>query len=367
MFLFRCCVNTPQLPDGPEGDRGPAARASGGAAAQAQQEGVVADWSFDAPPEGPVLPFGLSHPIDRSPGAPITFGSVHGLSESAVARGDLHVAYLGRLTTPGKDILDDIIFKPLLGIRENELQMAASLALCSSHEMRNNLAMCDLAQRLNFDVVPQTWPAVDWSPGKQPVLGIAMSRAIGVPARDAGELLRHPEAMRHAVQMQLLDFIMGEQGRHSRNYFVGHGEDGTLHLTAIDNDGCAHPELRASNHMFKLSAIDLPPVVDSQMAHSILNLTPQELAVMLEKRAVPQGEIDSALRRLERLQAHIRQLEGRPGGVIGPGDWREPWEVHHVWNSHIARELHYQNPNAVFIPLQMDVASAVAVEVPYAV
>lgn len=191
-----------------------------------------------------------------------------------------------------------------------------------------NLATCDVAKELGFDVVPRTEIGIHKPPtGGEPQLGLVMEKAQGKPARQCGALLLDPDVRREVTKLQLLDHITGQGDRHGNNYFIQKDSNGKVRVTGIDNDQCFGKDLHDPNgiaqgkepHNKGFRGTLMPPIVDTDMYEAVMSLTPDKLEATLKGKLTPE-EIAAAKDRLQGVQQHMRALL-ITGMVIQPNEW----------------------------------------------
>ena len=127
--------------------------------------------------------------------------------------------------------------------------------------------------------------------------GIFMEKAKGVEAEDfpkLGNSVKPPEGdlslrqiknldddkyakvvgglMRQANRLEWFDMITGQGDRHSHNFFVSVGKDGTVSVKGIDNDAC-FPEYRTGIRTFQLTK-DKADLLKAVIADTAENLYP---------------------------------------------------------------------------------------------
>jgi hypothetical protein len=195
-----------------------------------------------------------------------------------------------------------------------------------------NLATCDIANKLKFNVVPQTEIGMSKPQGrKQPAqLGLVMSFAPGQPAaKTPPDVFRNAQVRAEITKLQLLDHLVGQGDRHGKNYFIEVGKDGTVVVTGIDNDQCLGKEpsdpngiaYAKSKSQRAFRGTTLPPVVDTDMRDAFRDMTANDLETLLGGKFSAE-EIQAAKDRLAGIKAHI--ADPNKCLVIAPGDWDKP-------------------------------------------
>jgi hypothetical protein len=232
------------------------------------------------------------------------------------------------------------VFKPLTDpdlTRKNKVErgwVAAKTGIDQYNPQiaMRNIATCNVAKLLGFDVVPRTEIGRGTPPpppdNQPPRLGLVMSQAQGNSARKADpDLFDDPAVRREITKLQLLDHLVGQGDRHSNNYFIERDSNGKVTVTGIDNDQCFGQNLRDPSGICQgktdqdkgFRGTKMPPVIDSDMAKTFQDLTPESLEATLTGKLKPE-EIAAAKDRLAGIKAHIMTLR-LSGNVISPDEW----------------------------------------------
>ncbi len=166
------------------------------------------------------------------------------------------------------------IFKPEAPGR----QAMENLAIAKGIEATQMVAQLNIASQKTADALGLGDVMVKTTVGSHNgEFGIFMEKAKGVEADDfpkLGKSVKPPEGdlslrqiknlddvkyakvvgglMRQANRLEWFDMITGQGDRHSHNFFVSVGKDGTVSVKGIDNDAC-FPEYRTGIRTFQLS------------------------------------------------------------------------------------------------------------------
>jgi hypothetical protein len=215
-----------------------------------------------------------------------------------------------------------------------------------------NLATCDVAQLLGFNVVPHTEIGSRTPPppppNQPPQLGLVMSRAQGKQgAKSPDALFGNPDVRREVTKLQLLDHLVGQGDRHGNNYFIHVDSNGKATVTGIDNDQCFGKDLHDPNGIARGPGEEsrgfrgtlLPPVIDTEMAKAFEDMTPESLEATLTGKLNP-AEIAAAKDRLAGIKQHIATLRST-GMIIRPDQWGSERVANALnsSNSYVARDL----------------------------
>ena len=203
---------------------------------------------------------------------------------------------------------------------------------CDPQTAARNLSTCRLAEELGFDVVVRTELGLHTLPeGTRPVLGLVMEVAPGQAARDVPpeiDVFTQPDTRREITKLQLLDCLTAQGDRHGRNYFIGVRPGSGVRVAGIDNDQCLgsrvrHPDVirRGLRHEpgRGYRGCGLPPVIDTDMARALEDLTPERVGQLLEDKLEP-DDVDATVERLFVIKDHIEHLR-QEGRIINPDAW----------------------------------------------
>ena len=81
--------------------------------------------------------------------------------------------------------------------------------------------------------------------------------------------------MRQANRLEWFDMITGQGDRHSHNFFISVGKDGTVSVKGIDNDAC-FPDYRTGIRTFQLTK-DKADILKDKMLETAVQLYPKSL------------------------------------------------------------------------------------------
>lgn len=239
----------------------------------------------------------------------------------------------------------DGVFKPLNTKEEGLVAEATGISHDNPQTAIRNLATCDFAKALRFDVVADTKMAALRMPGQaDPTVGMVMEKAQGKPALETDpNILLRPDVMRETTKLQLLDHLTGQGDRTPNNYFVHIDANGRANVTGIDNDQCFGKNLTDPNGIrftggdCVFRGTSMPQVVDSEMAAAIKNMTPDDVKTLLGGK-LSDAEVNATVSRLDGMKQHIAGLELQ-GRVIDPGGWGadSTWALLSADNSYARR------------------------------
>jgi hypothetical protein len=276
-----------------------------------------------------------------------TDGNLLGQPEK-LGSGAFNTVFSVTLAKPPDNKTFDGVFKPLGNQEHGWVAVTTGVPPNDPQIAMRNLATCDYAKALGFDVVPETRIAtISTGDGSGPKLGMVMEKAEGRNSEKMNHAaLENPEVARETTKLQLLDHLVGQGDRHQANYFIKVAPDGKVKITGIDNDQCFGAKLTDPNGIAWKGTDDcgfrgttMPPVVDTEMAKAINDLTPDKLSAMLGDK-LSQAEVGAAIQRLDGVKAHIAGLEAK-GLVIDPGNWGSAMKHMTPDNSYAARDYQY--------------------------
>ena len=217
-----------------------------------------------------------------------------------------------------------------------------------------NLSTCRLADELGFDVIVRTRLGTHTLPGAVqgagPQLGLVMEFAPGQAAfayPTDTDVFERPEVRRELTKLQLLDCLTAQGDRHSGNYFIDVRPDGGVRVAGFDNDQCLGSKVRDPAVIRRggrnepgrgYRSCGLPPVIDTDMARTLLQFTPRRVHELLDDKLLPE-EVDATVQRLTAIKNHIARLR-QEGRIIEPDGWAgADVSVHTDYtNSYFARE-----------------------------
>ena len=216
-----------------------------------------------------------------------------------------------------------------------------------------NLSTCRLAEELGFDVVVRTELGLHTLPGAtQPELGLVMEVAPGKAAGDlspgtTADVFTMNGVRREITKLQLLDCLTAQSDRHGHNYFLSDRPGGGVRVAGIDNDQCLgskvhHPDVLRRGLQGEpgkgFRGCGLPPVIDTDMAKTLEQLTPERVGQLLGDKLQP-DEVHATLQRLSAIKDHIAHLR-QEGRIIKPDGWADAIVDAHTdyTNSYFQRE-----------------------------
>jgi hypothetical protein len=244
----------------------------------------------------------------------------------------------------------DGVFKPLSTTENGWAAAATGIPLDDPQIAMRNLATVSYARKLGLDVVPETTVAV-LGATQGPMLGLMMERARGKPAATMDpSILNRPDVCAEVTKLQLLDHLTGQGDRHGANYFISIEPSGRAKVTGIDNDQCFGKDLTDPNGIQQVDGDNfrwgfrgtaLPPLVDTEMARKIHELTPGDIREMLGNK-LSESEIQAAIARHAGVKKHVETLRAR-GWIIHPDQWGHPnvQKALNAQNSYLARDRGY--------------------------
>jgi hypothetical protein len=253
---------------------------------------------------------------------------------AVLGAGRFNTVYSVQVRAPCGELLERV-FKPLKASGEGWTGSKTGIPKGNPQVAMRNLATLEYAQKLGFDVVPDTKLALLQIPGKTPGfvstrLGLLVALAPGREASgtDAATLKR-PDVAREVTKLQLLDHLTGQGDRHGGNYFVHIDSSDRAVVSGIDNDQCFGGKARSPDAIryARLPArkgfhgTELRRFLDTDMARAVNNIQHTDLQEMLGDKLTV-GEIRAAGKRLDGPKRHISQLERR-SNVVSPGAWEQ--------------------------------------------
>ena len=268
--------------------------------------------------------------------------------------GKFNTTFMVKLKKPDGTTFDGV-FKPLSHTENGWVSIKTGIPEHDPQIAMRNIATCAYAAKLGMDVVPETRVAViDSVPGTTgPDLGLMMEKAQGNTSEHthSSVFMRNNDVCREVTNLQLLDHLTGQGDRHSNNMFIKVLPNGKARITGIDNDQCFGEKLTdpagikaGNNQMNKgFRGTGLPPVVDTEMARAINNLTPNDIREMLGDK-LTENEIQAAIQRHDGLKQHIAMLaNSKPTRIISPNQWTHPnvQNALQSGNSYVGRERDY--------------------------
>lgn len=286
------------------------------------------------------------------------FTSAHEKGFSELGSGAMNTVYKVTYETLAGDKVG--VFKPLPDIDASKVEHGwvaekTGVDKYNPQTAMRNLATLSVAKELGFAVVPETRLAEHG--GK---LGLLMDEAKGDLGYQTDKaLFKDPQVRQQLTRLQLLDALVGQGDRHSKNYFIHKSETGQVTVTGIDNDQCFGDRLHDPNGIAYgqsddkkgFRGVTLPPVIDRDTAQAIRNLTPQKLGELLGGKLRP-SELTSARERLEGIKQHLNTLEGT-GKFINADQWGsdEVSDLLTQENSYVGRDSYVppRDPNQTFM------------------
>jgi hypothetical protein len=201
-----------------------------------------------------------------------------------------------------------------------------------------NLATERLADRLGMPVIAHS--LASQSPEGQPALimelvhgDTAQDRITnGTPVVDGGELRRG------LVGLQVTDFLTAQFDRNMSNIMLKK-EGGRDIPVGIDNDICFISSRSADDWPINAQAqkVGLPMVLDHAMRDAIMALTADDIKAIMGSNLAVGQRLESAVARLETLQAHLNSSEVL---LVGNGQWNTP-AVHDQLTKHPDNYWHH--------------------------
>jgi hypothetical protein len=231
-----------------------------------------------------------------------------------------------RSPVPGKQIkITHGVFKPEMMEYDNSVAGAdlSGIPLFGSNFSNRSVATYKLDKLFGFGLTPKTKFALhggqfgtvqEWAKGNSPRKIIKNPNGSSTPKfRDFD--YSDPEIQRQLATLQIFDIITGQMDRHTGNYYIYQGPEGTK-ITAIDNDisfgakkgagRMTHPDRKNELSPFD-NTRGMPLFLDDQVANRLLEVTPQEMKEVLESLIAP-DEVSAALQRFAEVKAHVRKL-----------------------------------------------------------
>ncbi len=226
---------------------------------------------------------------------------------------------------------------------------------------QRNLATCDVARLLGFDVVVKTFIGIGTRPGMAggprplPQLGLVMEPAPGrqamLAAHDDATLFRNPRVIAKVQQLQVLDLLTAQTDRHGCNYFISVAPDGEVTVEGIDNDQSFGAQI-TDPRMYSWLPDDrirgatflgtLPTLLDEEMAKAIENLSEVALESAVQACGLDAAEVEATVARLRVLKSHVADLR-QAGRIIDPADWGTDENIAHLRSagagSYVGRRL----------------------------
>lgn len=234
----------------------------------------------------------------------------------------------------GENTTVEGIFKPLSSLDDNRAHRTERGWVAKETGVNQynpqialrNLATCNVAAKLGFDVVPKTvLGTAATTEGEKPTLGLVMERAAGRPAKETPRhLFENATVQREILKLQMLDHLVGQGDRHHNNYFIHvDAETGKVKVTGIDNDQCFGKNLKNPNGIAQdpydddngFRGTTLPPLLDRDTANALLSMSKDDLAKCME--GMRPSEISAAQGRLQHIQEFIGRMD-EAGQIVSP-------------------------------------------------
>ncbi|MEY2452656.1 MAG: hypothetical protein QOD92_2230 [Acidimicrobiaceae bacterium] len=152
------------------------------------------------------------------------------------------------------------------------------------------------------------------------------------------------------VELQLIDAITGQVDRHASNYFVEQGPGKETKVKGIDPDLSFGKDkdverLKDPGEMtsFDNSVEELPPICTQSTAKRILGMRAADLQALLGG-TLSRDELQAAIKRLQKVQAHIKQLMADGCVFRSFEEEDENFRLHRFTekNSYIGRDRYWQ-------------------------
>ena len=169
--------------------------------------------------------------------------------------------------------------------------------------------------------------------GQENVMGVRMGVAKGQSAHDligSGQMdIENPLVQQGLNQLQMLDAICSQFDRHAMNFFI---DPKTGHVTGIDNDlafGKNQKSVRGEKGATMGSHDrELPKLVDSKMAHTIMAVEPDAVREALAG-LLSDGEVEATLSRLQVVKDHLVKLKNaKPASFKEADEWDQHTALH---------------------------------------
>ncbi|MEY2423100.1 MAG: hypothetical protein QOI95_3167 [Acidimicrobiaceae bacterium] len=157
------------------------------------------------------------------------------------------------------------------------------------------------------------------------------------------------------VELQLLDAITGQVDRHASNYFVDQGPGKETKVKGIDPDLSFGKDkdvdqIKAATTVGVApdkSMEELPPICTTSTAKRILAMTETDLRALLGS-TLSRDELLAAIKRLQKVQAHLKQLMSDMCVFDSFEEEDENFRLNRFTekNSYIGRDRYFQYRNA---------------------
>lgn len=218
--------------------------------------------------------------------------------------------------------------------RQNEVNIPSDIGIDLNNPQfaKRDVATYRLDQLLGTDLIARTQFALRNVDGKS-TLGSMMAKAkghqLGAVDLSANKEeqsskstpsinIEDPNLQRLLSRLQLLDTLAMQADRNLGNFFVQMDKDGNVTgLTGIDNDMSFGERDDVKGRVYTYPG--LSKYVDENMAHKIIALDPDLLAMAMSDLLTPQ-EITGLLSRLGKLQTHLKGLM-KEGKLLKPNQW----------------------------------------------
>lgn len=165
----------------------------------------------------------------------------------------------------------------------------------------------------DFDAFKQNIKGKGYQAQMDPVTGAVSVRKFDVVPHNV--ILNHPELRRQLIELQFLDMLSGQLDRSPGNYFIEVLPNGSLKLTAIDNDLSwgtdPGSEAQITNMVTPpknaaLQLVALPPIADQNIKTKFMQMTDQNLKDVC--KGLSDAEFQAAKNRLAYIKDHLSKL-----------------------------------------------------------
>jgi hypothetical protein len=240
-----------------------------------------------------------------------------------LGHGTFNQTYLVRYGGAGGAAPAERVFKPI-PTEEEGYATTTGVPQDKPRTAMRNLAASDVDRLLGFGVLVETHLAEGRRPGASPEVGIVMARARGEPAhslrRSNPDLFQSARVRQQLLQLQLVDFLIGQLDRGLQNILVEATADGAI-VKGIDQDQTFGDRVTRPEHIAYAPSAShwpfrgalLPPAIDAATAAAFEALSADTLRAALSP-LLTGPEVTATLTRLDAIKAHVATL--RTGGHV---------------------------------------------------